>query len=736
MSDQLRRDIVALTRLLQSYLSFTKCLFRSDKDQFSNLSRVVSPDDMRGQVGAIIQTMDLFDWNSAIIINTDTPYAKDLATSYRENWNGDVPYVATVQLNNDGSIDENSVYRALKEAPHDDPANNSKVVILIAHSQHAFPILKMAKDIFPKETFFMGPQAWVGRTPDGDTDWIRKVPGWLGVVPYRNRDRHYEKFIDLGGDRLKPILDANGELPDYAAEYTVDSIIAMAVALARTPVNLRRDGARISKELRSLEFAGVSGFVSFTEEGDRKNPQFSILNYQQTDNGYSWVDVGATGTNPGSARFGPGGIQKVCFAGVGCGKNSAPDDLPPIPPDPHEIWIPIVLPLLIAGFGASFYMYRRKKNMASRLQKAKIAQQEAELDGFRNSVVDMCTAEQQYVPKITETGRNSNGMVQVKSAQWCWRETVGFMDDWDDKDVEGNRADCWVKYDDAANQTLELAYQEQGQVGKCVPKAGYSVDFVSMIQTKVKTKFEREVKRVQVATQEQALDLGQIFVANGIPTKIAKEPQLVLVPGDIIQISNKRNDGWAYGSKLHMEDEPLGRRLVQLTLSKQDNVLASLLRRYNGDVNGGNNDDDQKYIVTYSHGWFPTNVTRVPNRDDLNTLRKTLGEGDDLSAPKHWDKIIDPSVVQKSKPLDKNSKEYQSVSKSFLSTLSPNFKIVRIIRIQNLALRQSYVVKRKTIIARDTSVTGASGMKRALARFERSWLWHGTDVSELYFVFM
>ncbi len=707
--------------------------------------------------------MALFDWQTTMIINTDTSYAKDLTTSFLANWDGEAPYVATIKLNSDGTVSEKSMNSALSEAPqpHNDPENNSKVVLLLGHDQHAFPIMDKARSYFG-ETIFVGPAAWVGRTPsDEDNLRFAKNHGCLGVVPDFEKPSYvrtgaptpddtfagtvsstvsstvpdttdsgwnaYQKFILLGGDRLTPILTPNRHLPDYAAAYTVDSIIAMTMALALTPVDLRRDGARITQELRSLEFDGVSGFVGFTDEGDRRNPKFSILNCQNIDKngGMEWVNVGSTGVNPDSAKFALGGIQKVCFTREKCGLDSAPEELPTLPLEALVIWVPILIVLLVTLFGVTFCLYRRKKNQAAREQKAKIAAQEAQLDAFRKSLVDMCAAEQQYVPKITAEGRDSNAMSQVKSAHWCWRETPGKMDNWDDKFVEGNRADCWVKYNDASNQILELAFQEQGKTGKCVPTPGYTVDFRKMIQKKDKTNFEREIQRVQVATQGQALDLAKIFVALGIPPKIAKEPQLVLVPGDIVQISNKRQDGWVYGSKLHMEDEPLGRRLVNLTYTKQD-----------GRKNGKRGDDDE-YLVSYNNGWFPTNVTRTPNTDDLNTLRKTLGSGDDLSAPKHWDKIVNPSIAQKSKPLDKKSKEYQDVAKSFLSTLNPNIKIIRIQRIQNLALLQSYVVKRKTIIERDetfrgSSLGGATVMKSALARFERSWLWHGTDVSALF----
>jgi hypothetical protein len=673
--------------------------------------------------------MKLFGWDRVTIINTDTPYAKDLATSFQGIWQGEIAYLATVKLEMDGSVDESSLRKVLEGAPLDDPINNSKVVLLLAHDQHAYPILETAMNFFPDETFWVGPQAWAGRSPTS-TNWMPRVPGYLGVVPFRNRDSVYQQFLELGGNRLSPILDSDGNLPDYAAEYTVDSIVAMAIALAYTPFNERNNGQRVAEELRRNDFRGVTGHVRFTINGDRRDPEFTILNYQKISGRYTWVDVGTARIGGGFSEFGPDGIQGVCFAGVGCGLDSAPNDSPPVPPDRTATWVSVAIVLLCSVFLLTFWLYRRKKIQASRKTKAILAAKEAELNDFRNSVVDMCTAEQQYVPKLD--GGSSNGIHQPPTrVRWCWKETTSQMGKWSDEMIQGKRSNCWIKYDDSASEILELAYQEQGHVGQCVPMAGYTVDFGKMVQTKDETKYEREVKRLRPSSKKRALDLSNKTQAGQErPDEIAKEPQMILVPGDIIQISKKRKDGWSYGSKLHMEDEPLGRRLVQLLISRQDKRRSSGRISVNGQGHG--EEDDGKMIITDNHGWFPSDVTRVPNTDDLAILKKTLGGADNLAAPENWDKIVDPSVVQKSAPLDKRSKEYRKVVDSFLSTLPPKTKIVSVQRIQNMAMWQSYVVKRKTVIDRDQFLEETSGMKLALARFERSWLWHGTNVSVLY----
>jgi hypothetical protein len=122
-------------------------------------------------VGGLVSVMDLFGWDRVTIINTDSAYAKDLATSFQRLWTGEVAYSATAKLLSNGDIDVSSVEKVLKEAPLDDPINNSKVVLLIAHSQHAFPILEIAKGYFPAETFWVAPDAWAGRTHPRSTGY-------------------------------------------------------------------------------------------------------------------------------------------------------------------------------------------------------------------------------------------------------------------------------------------------------------------------------------------------------------------------------------------------------------------------------------------------------------------------------------------------------------------------------------------------------------------------------------
>jgi poly [ADP-ribose] polymerase 10/14/15 len=120
-------------------------------------------------------------------------------------------------------------------------------------------------------------------------------------------------------------------------------------------------------------------------------------------------------------------------------------------------------------------------------------------------------------------------------------------------------------------------------------------------------------------------------------------------------------------------------------------------------------------------------ATRPPTAEDLAGLQNNLSDADELEAPPHWDKIVDPLVVQRHK-LDSNDSEYLKVESAFLSSLKARkTKIVGIERIQNMGMWQSYVVKRQTMCYRETGVDN----KEVLRRFERTWLWHGTN-KEVY----
>lgn len=141
---------------------------------------------------------------------------------------------------------------------------------------------------------------------------------------------------------------------------------------------------------------------------------------------------------------------------------------------------------------------------------------------------------------------------------------------------------------------------------------------------------------------------------------------------------------------------------------------------------------DDEASVFADTGWFPLETTRMPSGEELAALKKNVGDAGALEPPSHWDDIKDPTVVQRHE-LKKGDPERDAVVKAFMSTLQPpnfskNASVIKVERIQNLAMWQSYVVKLQTICYRETGGNDDDdAMKKALQRFEKSWLFHGSN---------
>mmetsp|Transcript_8028 Transcript_8028/g.23887 ORF Transcript_8028/g.23887 Transcript_8028/m.23887 type:complete len:792 (-) Transcript_8028:344-2719(-) len=370
----------------------------SDADRgFNSFSRLVGPDDERGQVGALVRLLRSMGWDRVSVLATDKTYTLSLATAFgsawvgdhsaeevkggggangtataatTEAWVGEVAFSHTIALGNDGKIDEESVRRALRSVPVDNPHRNSRVILLLAHHEHAYPILKIAgEEGFQKDTIWIGTDGWTDvPPPDGGSSWMPDIPGYLGLVPFRNQDDRYKGFLR----RLQVFQRANNRtvtphLPDYRAEVLVDSLLALVMALSNVAPRDRSDGRAVLTALRELSFAGLSGSVAFTTEGDRANPRYSVMNWQNRREA-KWTEVGTIGTSLDSSQV---RLEDICWAVRGCGIPIAPSDKPPIPQTSVPTsklpsWVWVIISILAASVVAGIYLYfrlRRSRQM-------------------------------------------------------------------------------------------------------------------------------------------------------------------------------------------------------------------------------------------------------------------------------------------------------------------------------------------------------------------------------------
>lgn len=696
--------------------------------EFPFFSRLVAPNDERGEVGAVVALLRSFEWDTVNTLVTDTQFAKDFVTEFQKkwvgvhndesgNWFGNIAYSDQIRLTENDEVDPESIEQALGSLKQ----GNSRVILLVAHNQHAFEILEQAYAAkFNPETIFVGPSAWLGREPRAYN--LPPIPGYIGVAPFQNRDSNYQEFL-IGYNvwRTQRGQSALSALPAFAAE-TVDAIRAMTTAISQT--FSKRDGVAVIKTLRALDLDdGISGRVRFTTEGDRLEPAYTVINAKRTrgDGSIVWQPVGTLGANIGTFER---NAEALCFAAIGCEYREMPRDSYPEPPIRLPIWATIIIVILLLLFVVFAFKYWR-----SHMKKVTI---KAELDTFRNSIVGMRAAERDHVPKISrgdiESGvkrslkeqplRGSASSTPMGTAQWCWKETAQIMKKHESSEIYGDPADCWIKYDDACNAKLEEAFTSGKP--KYVPLPGYIVKFKNMEQIKMSTNFSRDVKRFFKASAVQAGTLLPVGNQAGtmLPADLKGEPQMVLLEGDVVQISTQRDDGWGFGTKLYHADEAASRDLV---------VVA------NGTGLDGSAADDASIFC--DTGWFPLDCTRVPTAEDMEALQSNIGDSGALDPPKHWDDIKDATVAARF-VLPEGDRERDAVVKAFMSTLTyPRFKlktkVVKVERIQNFAMWQSYIVKRQTICYRETGHQAGDDddevQRKALKRFERSWLWHGSN---------
>lgn len=175
---------------------------------------------------------------------------------------------------------------------------------------------------------------------------------------------------------------------------------------------------------------------------------------------------------------------------------------------------------------------------------------------------------------------------------------------------------------------------------------------------------------------------------SSVPEELRDEDMLLLYPGQLLQTSKTRNDGWAFGSIM----------------------LDTVEGRPNPGIAG----------LSTQAGWFPLANTAHANADQLQKLQKTMGDNaaGALAPPKHWKQVADP--MQAELTLLPEGQEKAQVVTAFMKTLPPGVRVVDVQRIQNVSMWQSYAVKRQTVRAREKDASKAS-------RFERVWLFHGTD---------
>ena len=258
--------IAGLEKINQISFSATSAKL-SDPAEFPYFTRTVAPDDGNGQVGAIVALLRHFGWTHVSVLYTDTAYTRGLHTEFSKAWTGDhgewegeitEEHAVTWKSVVDRTLDFDNLKNIMGAVFGDRPlGRRTKVVVLMAHNQHAFPILKFAhqEGFQDDDTIWIATDGWAGKPPTaahGGDSWMPTFPGYLGVVPYRNKASEYHDYLSrLNEHERSKGLAVTNKLPVYVAE-TVDAIVAFAKALTGINHTQRSDGELVRTRIRAL----------------------------------------------------------------------------------------------------------------------------------------------------------------------------------------------------------------------------------------------------------------------------------------------------------------------------------------------------------------------------------------------------------------------------------------------------------------------------------------------------
>eukprot|EP00622_Pseudochattonella_farcimen_P001904 FR736719.1.p1 GENE.FR736719.1~~FR736719.1.p1 ORF type:complete len:292 (+),score=16.34 FR736719.1:3-878(+) len=153
--------------------------------------------------------------------------------------------------------------------------------------------------------------------------------------------------------------------------------------------------------------------------------------------------------------------------------------------------------------------------------------------------------------------------------------------------------------------------------------------------------------------------------------------------------------------------------------------------------------DDSEVIngveLRQTAGWFPSEYTEPPSLEQMDAYQAEQGGAgavsENLKPPEYWQAaktaVEDEQVGARLHDLRETDEEYEQLSTQFQATIhgmrpdnTPqlnNVRILKIQRIENLQLWQSYAAKKASMLLR-AKKEGIDPIE-----YERSYLWHGTN---------
>lgn len=391
------------------------------------------------------------------------------------------------------------------------------------------------------------------------------------------------------------------------------------------------------------------------------------------------------------------------------------------------IMFSILVPLLILGF----FMLRRRSKRRARQKiediKAEMVRLAKKLDDQLVGIVEVVynmpiVSPQKYMLKVVASGHGvESATPPEEEAFWAWEE--------DGTDLSGHKSfmvlpvdgRSFVRYSNEGSDQIENAYRQwkdgMGPSMFCIDLTGnitstvtgnkvknvetgsqYEIDFGLMVQRNSTTRHERKLHRGVIDVPIDS-EVGGLLppLPNEVDFADGAENLLPVFMGQVIQCSKTdQTQNWLFGNVLY-------------------DPLLSAAKEGQSDNNAVMND----LIANALHdrptsGWFPKSMTAPADMEVMKKLIKTLGNDglDSLEPPLEWDRGEEGRLQ-----VPKGSKEYQETTDFFIASLHGSLEvtITSVERLQNLALYQTYAVKKQTMLKdHDHAVNNLGDIERRL----------------------
>lgn len=567
---------------------------------------------------------------------------------------------------------------------------------------------------------------------------------------------------------------------DKWANYVWDAVVHVARTAALATDECLSDGECLQDAIRNSTTVGATGTVQLDAAGDRKVGSYAILNVQKDDpkilvpvgsiidgvvtfdkTKILWPEGAKGGAIPSDGDWAPETVKDTGLAvrlALGFG-------IPAVLLAVFLIYYRHVKnasakrrKIQLAREREEKEMERREKELQMALkeqerrakehergEKEKAQRQLADLQESMQSMAEVQTpwklsdGTQGLPAAAAAPSRDSRGRIRVAPAPsraiplrdhrnstqqvtWYWEEDSSQLHKHNKQMV---RSPNWVEYSGGVAQELEEQHK-RWKAGSA--SAVHTTDLNDRIST---TGNEQKANNAHTGTkykvhfdtleQENAMSGFKRKMLRHVATVMLGEDPLGFTEFDTDDSDDTDEDDAAYltvgGATAGGSEPPLDFSVEDALTLKRNQLIQVNKKRKDGFWHGSVIFDASNKNNSKS-GWFPGACLRKASPKLVAKFQISIGGAgaDALAVPRTWSAQQDKTHAQLI-PVDLSSREAKAKVQSFMATLSSKPTIVSLSRVQNVAMWQSYAVKKITMMNR----TGAR------SNWERHTLFHGTD---------